>query len=576
MDTEFHREGPDRLDTNTSYFKSIPQILLNTSQIPDQLQDAVNRIGSLTETFTCEGSGWVVDRIKNVTLHIATYDPIGGSSYVKTPRWVENKKATLNIKNTDNFCFLYSVLAASHPQKINAERKSKYSDFLEELKIHGLTFPLTLAQIPLFETNNSDYSINVLCPASDEDKHFVPLYASQHRRRKHVVNLMLLSEGDKRHYVLIRNLSRLLAARNSHVGKSYPCPYCLYCFSKEEGLENHIDDCGKHGLQNVQYPSPDNNVLTYSNRQNEMALPFSLYADFECFLDSSKKTEGKFYDTHVPSGFCCLTVSTFPEYNNEKPYVYSGSNVMDEFFKYLKREQARIKKILAKNELMKPLTDDQTIKYDTCENCPSCDTALTKENKIRHHCHVSGNFLSALCNNCNLQMKFKKRIKGRDDVNYLIPVVFHNHRGYDSHVILKNLSRFFAPNDVFVIANNMEKYLAFEVDGLRFLDSLQFLNCSLDTLVKNSSKDGEDKFIHMRRLYPNDEQFKLLLRKGIFPYEHMDSEERMSETCLPPQEKFYSRLTDENISDADYSHAQKVWKAFNMSTMRQYHDRYLE
>ena len=74
-----------------------------------------------------------------------------------------------------------------------------------------------------------------------------------------------------------------------------------------------------------------------------------------------RKLRENCYDTHVPSGFCCLTVSTFPEYNNEKPYVYSGSNVMDEFFKYLKREQARINKILAKNEPMKPLTADQTI-----------------------------------------------------------------------------------------------------------------------------------------------------------------------------------------------------------------------
>src|SRR6218665_2436319 len=119
LDTEFHREGPDGLATKITYFKSIPEILLNTSQIPEQLQDAVNRIGSLTEVFTAEGSGWVVDRIKNVTLHIATYDPIGGSSYVQTPKWVETKKATLNIKNTDTLRFLYSVLASSHPVASN-------------------------------------------------------------------------------------------------------------------------------------------------------------------------------------------------------------------------------------------------------------------------------------------------------------------------------------------------------------------------------------------------------------------------------------------------------------------------
>jgi len=97
-------------------------------------------------------------------------------------------------------------------------------------------------------------------------------------------------------------------------------------------------------------------------------------------------------------------VSTFPEHNNERPYVYSGPDVMAEFFKYLKREQARINKILVKNEPMKRLTADQITKYDTFENCPSCNITLTFENKVRHHCHVTGNFLFALCNNCNLQM----------------------------------------------------------------------------------------------------------------------------------------------------------------------------
>ena len=192
LDTSFHRVGPDGLATNIAYFKSSSEILLNSSQIPNQIQDAINRISALTDTYTADGSGWVVDGIKNVTMHIATYDPIGGSSYVQTPRWVENKKATVNIINHDNLCFLYCVLAVSHHQKVNPQRLNHYNKFLDELKIQGLTFPLTLDQIPLFEKNNSDYSINVLCPASEEDKHFVPLYASQHRCRKHVVNLMLL------------------------------------------------------------------------------------------------------------------------------------------------------------------------------------------------------------------------------------------------------------------------------------------------------------------------------------------------------------------------------------------------
>ena len=80
-----------------------------------------------------------------------------------------------------------------------------------ELNVEGLTFPIEIGQIPIFETNNPDFSVNVICTNSDEDQTFIPLYASQHRDRKHTVNLLLLSEGERRHYILIRNLSRLLS-----------------------------------------------------------------------------------------------------------------------------------------------------------------------------------------------------------------------------------------------------------------------------------------------------------------------------------------------------------------------------
>ena len=82
----------------------------------------------------------------------------------------------------------------------------------------------------------------------------------------------------------------------------------------------------------------------------------------------------------------------------------------------------------------------------------------------------------------------------------------------------------------------LEKCLSFEIDGLRFVDSLQFLNCGLDALTKNCAKEGDDKSIHMRRLRPNNEQFKLLLRKRVYPYEYMATFDTFSET-RPPLKK---------------------------------------
>ena len=93
---------------------------------------------------------------------------------------------------------------------------------------------------------------------------------------------------------------------------------------------------------------------------------------------------------------------------------------------------------------------------------------------------------------------------------------------------------------------------------------------SLDKLVNNLPKDD---FNNVKRYYTGD-KLSSLTRKGVYPYEYMNSLERLKETKLPPKEGFYSRLNDEGISDEDYQHAQKVWKTFEMKTLKDYHNLY--
>ena len=68
----------------------------------------------------------------------------------------------------------------------------------------------------------------------------------------------------------------------------------------------------------------------------------------------------------------------------------------------------------------------------------------------------------------------------------------------------------------------------------------------------------------------------IILRKGVYPYEYIDSLDWFNETQLPPIDKFYSKLSDEKIKDVDYEHAQKVWNEFNCKTIGDYHDLYLK
>ena len=71
-------------------------------------------------------------------------------------------------------------------------------------------------------------------------------------------------------------------------------------------------------------------------------------------------------------------------------------------------------------------------------------------------------------------------------------------------------------------------------------------------------------------------KFVLLLRKGVYPYEYMDSWERFNETSLPPKKAFYSELNLEDITDKDYNHAQNVWKVFGINNLGEYHDLYVQ
>ena len=122
------------------------------------------------------------------------------------------------------------------------------------------------------------------------------------------------------------------------------------------------------------------------------------------------------------------------------------------------------------------------------------------------------------------------------------------------------------------IPNNMEKYMAFMLgDNLTFIDSFQFMSSGLEKLVSNLPKESlkytSQKF--------NDEKLDFMAKKGVYPYDFMDSFEKLNEN-LPKKEDFYSILNDEHISDEDYKHAQNVWNTFNLKNMGEYHNLYLK
>ena len=125
-----------------------------------------------------------------------------------------------------------------------------------------------------------------------------------------------------------------------------------------------------------------------------------------------------------------------------------------------------------------------------------------------------------------------------------------------------------------VILSNLERYVSFSLGLLRVSDSFQFMPSSLSQLATNL-----EDCPHLKELFPQvwDVQgdLQLLTRKGVYPYDYVDSFQKFQETQLPPKEAFYSDFTGEDCSDKDYDHAQQVWTTFGCRSLQNYHNLYL-
>ncbi|XP_051176791.1 uncharacterized protein LOC127291633 [Leptopilina boulardi] len=212
---------------------------------------------------------------------------------------------------------------------------------------------------------------------------------------------------------------------------------------------------------------------------------------------------------------------------------------------------------------MEVLSPQQLADFRNASTCHICRNKIKHGDiKVRDHCHLTGKYRGPAHRDCNINYHESQ----------IIPVVFHNLSGYDAHFIIDAIATGFEGN-VYLLPINKEKYISFtkNVKGsfikFRFIDSFKFMASSLDKLA---SYLDEYKIVNSVFSNYNDDKIQLLTRKGVFPYEYIDSREKLDETQLPQKEKFYSTLNDSNVSEEDYAHAQNVWNEFNCQNLGDY------
>ena len=383
---------------------------------------------------------------------------------------------------------------------------------------------------------------------------------------EHIINLMLITGNNRKHYVAIKSLSRLLSSQNTkHKGKEYFCMNCLQGFNEESSRDEHLDYCINNESVKVEMP----------HKKFQFKVPFIMYADFESILEPIQGPENnprisstRGINNHVPSGWCVRSEFAYGKVENPLK-LYHGKGCVKKFCDHVIGEARRLYQSFPEKP-MKPLTPKEMDRYKRSERCHIC-FKLFKEDKpkVRDHCHYTGRYRGPSHTKCNLQYKIPS----------YIPIVFHNLSGYDAHLFIKELAASSTDGaKMGVIAKNKEDYISFsikvEVDKyidknriekskeieLRFIDSFKFMNSSLDSLVNNLAR-GDGKFFGFKEY--NENQYKLLIQKGIYPYEYMTNWDKFKEMKLPPRKAFYSKLNMVGVREEDYEHAVEFRKSLD-------------
>ena len=476
---------------------------------------------------------------------------------------------------------------------------------------------------------------------------FYQIRQTPRRDAVHNIILLLISavvDGEpKSHYVLVRDFNRLMGCTKAG-NQTFNCFHCFFqCTSAARFEEHKKFDCSDSNATRESIPMRRKiayESMSYVNGRNptliEQRAPFIIYADYESILqpidempmhERPKQSESQlFKHKHIAIMACAKVVCSDPCYSLPT-MVFEGlgrdgagipakdslgdapvASCTAQLLEWTRTDVAQhIKKtVQEKLQDLRPYLYWMKCHKQLKEmyNLEIVDVDRVAAEFVDHGCHICRRFQTKIdvpdyADNFKEEMAaavvdicpFSKKLHGlghrqcvRDyRMRLPIPVVFHNLSGYDSHLMLKDLSeRDFTElqegqdswnNRVSVLAQNEEKVLTYSIGQFRFIDSCKFLNDSLEKLVHTQRESG-CKFPITHTEF--GENTHLFLQKGHFPYEYLKNEQVLDETRLPPKEAFKSILRGTTgISDEEHAHAQKVWNTMGCNTMRDYCEDYI-
>ena len=189
-----------------------------------------------------------------------------------------SKKALINIKNNDQKCFLWFHIRHTNPVKIHPERIIREDKIpTNNLNYDGIGFPVGEKDFSKIGKKNNT-SINMFCY---ENKLVFRIYVSN-KKCENSMDLLLIIDVDKSHYVYIKDLDRFMFHKTKNKNKKCFCKSYLQCFSRKKVLTKHKEVC--LSINGAKSGRLEKGTIEFKNYFKQIPVPFKTYADFKCHL----------------------------------------------------------------------------------------------------------------------------------------------------------------------------------------------------------------------------------------------------------------------------------------------------
>ena len=516
-------------------------------------------------------------------------------------RFLYNLKTNKNCFNTciaTWFCESLFPYKSSNARKIsiihgnwnkfnfpNLEKQGYIS--LNSFKIYEKQYNIDIIVYQVYDNNSPDKKFQISIVRKGE-KPDLP----ENRR----IYLVLINHTE--HIVLVKKGKIESFIRN--IRNAYKSPrdneHCIYCFrgmNKSKVADHKLFCYNQKGVRNIKLPQKGD-VYEFKKYSGLLPAPIIIVADTETIQRKTNDGIKNVVFTHdlVSYGFnvLCNEKITFSEIKTGsdpkalcRQFVHSMFNAARACYDEQKKKWYPTATLTSadresfKNQLgctiCKKVFDDSLDKHAHHD--------WTKKPVHRNGICIEGNYQYALCRRCNTSLTQKQRI---------FPVIMHNAGKFDNKFVIAGLGNDYEVRENSIIPKSGETFIQFCVQEknlpkhkkrfqLKFIDSINFLSGSLETLV-NSMKTHGNSFNILeeglnQRGFKDPELLKLLTQKCYFPYEYIDSYEKLSETELPHISSFNSILSNSSITPDQYNFAQKMFDLGKCSNLLDFLELYL-